>query len=468
MQEGGAALCALRICNALRNEGIECNFLSRSGIENENISKARQDPFNWSKNKIIRFLQKCFYILGLEPDWIKFQKKIINAQKTNKEQIYFTSPISNYKSLVNHPWVKEADIIHIHWVGNFLDIKSFFKKIDKPVVWTFHDLNPTMGGFHYTKSYKIANKTILKLEAKTTKIKNKALENFKKLYPIAISQHMKKKIENCNRFKNYHITLINNGVNTNNYIPLDKFTVRKELEINSNSIVFLYSSFNIHDPNKGLMELIKALEILNIENTILICIGKYNYIPKTQINIRCVGFVKGDENLRKYYSAANYFIMPSYQESFGQTPLEAMSCGIPVCAFPTGIIPELINESNGIVCKDFSTKSLIEGIKLLIKREYNPLSIREDIIKRFSYEKIAKDYINLYKGIIKKENRAESHEKFSILSKEFIQNMEQREAEAQKDISIFKYLDEKREFYKMALTHPRYIAGWIKRKIFKK
>jgi glycosyltransferase involved in cell wall biosynthesis len=101
-----------------------------------------------------------------------------------------------------------------------------------------------------------------------------------------------------------------------------------------------------------------------------------------------------------YYSAANYFVMPSFQEAFGQTPLEAMACGTPVVSFPCGIASDLINENNGIVCEDFTADALANGIKTAMSREYDPKIIREDVINRFSYDKIAQQYIELYKKVL--------------------------------------------------------------------
>ena len=45
--------------------------------------------------------------------------------------------------------VKEADIIHLHWVGDFVDLPSLSKKVNKPIVWTLHDENLFCGIRHY-------------------------------------------------------------------------------------------------------------------------------------------------------------------------------------------------------------------------------------------------------------------------------------------------------------------------------
>ena len=105
----------------------------------------------------------------------------------------------------------------------------------------------------------------------------------------------------------------------------------------------------------------------------------------------------GDMNiLSELISSADYYAMPSRQEAFAQSPMEARACGLPVVAFPVSGTKELINESNGIVCSDFTVEALSEGIKQLMSRTYNPTYIRTDVLNRFSPSAIAKQYISYY------------------------------------------------------------------------
>ncbi len=460
-QTGGAALCMQRIGKALQQHGVECRYLLMQGTENEYTSIAPGDTDIWSKRIFLRFFQKIKYIIGVKPKFIRFRLKLEHALATNKDRIFATLPISCYKSIISHPWFQEADIIHLHWIGNFVDFPYFFKT-QKQIVWTLHDLNPLFGCFHYADSVNLSSTQLLDIEKECIEIKRKSLSTISNIHIVAISEQMKRLIRQNPRLKKYPLTLINNGVDTSNFIHFNKENARKELGLNLDQKVFMFSSHTLEDKHKGLKELISSLETLKIYNSILLCIGAYHNIPNTSQTIKCLGFITDNTLLSKYYSSADFFVMPSFQEGFAQTPLEAMSCGTPVIAFPCSGTEELINNSNGVICKDFTIESLTEGIQMGLSRQYNPAKIRKYIKERFSYEIIANQYKNLYKSILDSRNIEVSNGKFSELDQDQIN---QQKEEHEKQINLFHQLDAKRDFYKMAITHPRYIAGWFKKKI---
>ena len=55
------------------------------------------------------------------------------------------------------------------------------------------------------------------------------------------------------------------------------------------------------------------------------------------------------QQLAQYYTAADVFVNPTYEDTFPTTNLEALACGTPVVTYRTGGSPEAIDEHTGIV-----------------------------------------------------------------------------------------------------------------------
>jgi hypothetical protein len=58
-------------------------------------------------------------------------------------------------NILKHPLVKDADIIHLHWINkgyiSITGIKEIVKS-SKKIVWTSHDLWPYSGGWYHLES----------------------------------------------------------------------------------------------------------------------------------------------------------------------------------------------------------------------------------------------------------------------------------------------------------------------------
>lgn len=399
---GGAGLCTKRIINATRACGIDARAVVAGGEHSEEWISLYEELYPWSKCWLIQKLQVILNMCGLWPRFEVYSRRVRTImQKEAIKDVCVTSPISRYSKLHEHPWVKEADIIHLHWVGGFLNYEKFFKNLHKPIVWTIHDENPGLGGFHYTSWRDASAGELLELERKFVSIKRKAYQHAENMTLVAISTMMKQYFENNELLSRFPVRLIHNGIEADKFQIKDKYKSRQQLSIPEEAIVFVFVAQNIHEGRKGLRELIAALEVQQTPNIYLVCLGGNDgVVPEASFSIRRAGFVSDLATQCLYYSAADLFVMPSFQEAFAQTPLEAMACGTPVISFPCSGAHDLINEQNGIVCSDFTVEALADGIRQAMEREYNREAIREDVICRFSYDKIARQYVELYKEVL--------------------------------------------------------------------
>jgi glycosyltransferase involved in cell wall biosynthesis len=111
-----------------------------------------------------------------------------------------------------------------------------------------------------------------------------------------------------------------------------------------------------------------------------------------------------------YYAAGDVFVLPSmFQETFGLVLLEAFSAGLPVIAFRSGGIPELVEDRvNGVIVAQGDEEALYRSMReLLLDRELrNRLgSAAESVPRRFSWENTVDRLESVYREIFNRDAR---------------------------------------------------------------
>ena len=398
----GAGWCVLRIHDALLLQGIDSKVLVAKKHSRDphvfEISPNYSSIIHKPQNKILRKIYTLFRLLGFFRTKSEQASQLIKDVKWNTPVTWY-APITDY-DLLQSDMVKDADVIHLHWIAGFVDYESFFGGINKPVVWTLHDENIALGGFHYTRD-KLNNYNCCKqVEDYFAVIKQKAISLVKELHIVALSEMMRQFVEKQAFLSNRPIHRIYNSVDCNVYNIQSQSISRRVLGIPENCIVFAFCAYRLYDERKGLKDLIKAVEALANDNIAILCIGGGDLPIGTIVPTFFTGELGNDQLMSFVYSAADYFALPSYQEVFAQTPLEAMACGLPVVAYPCSGTSDLIRDFNGVVCSDFTIEALMEGILKLMKGEYDRDRIRNHIVEHFSSQRIADQYIQLYQTIL--------------------------------------------------------------------
>lgn len=404
-QLGGAAWCARRIYKALVQESIECRMLFAEGNtmpEGIQGAIAERDKIFWNKNWGFKKIRNQMAKFSWYMDTEKMQEQL---NTVNKQHLYLNHPLSDYKNIAHHPLVEWADIIHLHWVPDFVDYPTFFKEVKKPIVWTLHDKYPAVGLMHYCSAFHPVPDELKSFDFECRNIKREGVSYAYSLNLVAISALMVEECMNSDVLGGFPITLIHNGVDTAVFHPYKKKDSRKELGLISDAMIFLFSSYFINDPNKGLDRVIDALEKVTVPNKMLVCIGKIPVdviMQDASFPIIVTGCLNNQTKIAKYYSAADYFLQSSYEESFGQTVLESMACGTPVITTLCGIAKELIHPFNGVICDGYDADAIAIGIKEALNNQYDSEEVRQYIVENYQYDIIAKQYICLYESILSK------------------------------------------------------------------
>lgn len=326
-------------------------------------------------------------------DGIEYKKIYIGVgisnkilEKLNLDILNFLPMLIKYKKEI-----KQYDFVSCHWGYPHGRIAYYIKKLyNLPYIVTYH------GSDIHTMPVKDSS-----IRKKLIEILNNASKNIfvsKKLYKAS-------KVIGYNN-KNYLIS--KNGVNIDNFYKLDEdkiSTIKKELNLNKIVIGFTGNLNHIKRADK-LIEIFKNIKnILNTDDISFLIIGDgplrkhiENGGANNNFNIHITGNVFVDD-VRKYMNTMDIMILPSRNEGFGCVILEANACGVPVVATNVGGIPEAIEDNNMLVDDG---EGFEERFSNKVCEILNSKYCSEDLIKRvkdnFTWEVVAKDEINVYKG----------------------------------------------------------------------
>jgi glycosyltransferase involved in cell wall biosynthesis len=115
-------------------------------------------------------------------------------------------------------------------------------------------------------------------------------------------------------------------------------------------------------------------------------------------NIECIGEIN-DQGKQEFLGDAYALLFPiNWPEPFGLVLIESMACGTPVIAYRHGSIPELVEE--GVT--GFIVDNIDDAVKALAKvQNFDRKRCRQIFEERFSGQRMARDYMRIYKRLIK-------------------------------------------------------------------
>jgi glycosyltransferase involved in cell wall biosynthesis len=323
------------------------------------------------------------------------------------------------------PQVKQInpDIVHLHWICNgFLSVESF-SKLNKPLVWTLHDMWPFTGGCHYTDEclgYKSTCGSCPLLRSQSSRdlshwVMTRKLNSWKKLNPIIVSPSnwLAKCALESTLFKNYRVEVIPHGLDLSRYKPVDQKLARNLLNLPQDKKLVLFgaSSGATGHTRKGFHLLQPALKKLNqmdsTSNLELVVFGASEPEKALDLGFKThyLGTFQDDISLALIYSSADVMVVPSTQEAFGQTASEALACGTPVVAFAsTGLQDIVEHQVDGYLAQPFEIDDLTEGIAWILQDEVRLLKLRQQARSKaeqqFSLALQANRYISLYDSLL--------------------------------------------------------------------
>jgi glycosyltransferase involved in cell wall biosynthesis len=342
---GGAARAAFRVHTGLRSLGVDSSMLV--------LKRTTGDPavhkLVFANDLITRFKRRR-RAKQIERDFAPYQKTL----PPDFEWFGDDRTETGYDLIRQLP---PCDLINLHWVSGLVDYELFFPKLPPniPLVWRLADMGALTGGCHYDNGCGkftancgacpvLGSKDENDLSRQVWTRRHRALASIPdtRMTLVATSRWIAGESRRSSLLSRFPVVVIPNSVETEVFVPADKNTSRDRFNIPRERTVILFIADSVDNKRKGFDHLVKALSgITGRPDLLLVSIG--NTKPDVPgLPLIHLGRITDDSALAAAYAAADSFVIPSIQESFGQTVIESMACGTPVVGFDTGGIPDMV------------------------------------------------------------------------------------------------------------------------------
>jgi glycosyltransferase involved in cell wall biosynthesis len=396
---GGAARAALRLHRALCDAGVESSMLLRASASGE---PGVQGP----RTRAEAWLGRLRSPIG---------RALMRLQRP-------VAPQPRSGNFVPSAWARRiaatnADIVHLHWIGDETMSIEDIGRIAQPVVWTLHDMWAFCGAEHvqpsdarWAEGYSRHNRTEgdrgLDLDRRVWQRKRRAWRPSWRI--VAPSGWMAGCAARSALLRDLPLTVIPNVLDTTTFQPRDRRECRAALGLDDDRPLVLFGAIQAGaDPNKGLDLLLEALQRLAVASPHLdlSCAVFGASAPPAGVCMpvptRWLGRIDDDAMLARIYAAGDVMVVPSRIENLPQTATEAQSCGCPVVGFRTAGLPDAVDDRRtGWLARAFEPEDLAAGIRWVVedaqRRQTLSIAARERSVRLWQADAVLPQYLEQY------------------------------------------------------------------------
>lgn len=341
---GGAAKAAWRHHHALRSIGIDSTMVTLdSGTDHtpadavDSVSRANPDD------------QELAQLRAL------VNTAAITSNRTRVSRTWFSWP-TNGHDVRDHPAIRSADALSIHWVSGLLSmgqLESLFT-LGIPVLFTHHDEWLLTGGCHYTAGcggFRTDCTRCPQLLHDPVGVPAQVLERRIRLGTntrgtvVSPSRWLRDQSEQSRVFAGWDHEVIPYACDLDTFSPRDAARIRTEHGLSDDRTWLMFIADNLGDERKGFWVLRDALREskTGAQRLGLVMVGAGEFdagIPG--LEVRSIGQTDSPEMLADLYSACDALILPSLEDNLPNTMIESLACGTPVIGSDVGGIPDFV------------------------------------------------------------------------------------------------------------------------------
>ncbi|WP_109312254.1 glycosyltransferase [Ruegeria sp. AU67] len=391
---GGAAIAARRLHLALLSKGANSHMTVVDGPDEDRITK-------FAPRKTLKRLCQREYARLL-------RKKYARTQVNGLASLGLAR--SGLAAYLNS---QPSQILNLHWVNSDMISIAEIGAVKHPVVWTFHDMWPFSGAEHVSELDRwrdgYVSSEFSGFDLNRWVWKRKAAHWKKPFQVVCPSNWLADCVRQSALMRDWPVTVIPNAIDTDFWAPFEKAQARADLSLPQDAPLVLFGAVQAtQDPNKGFAHLVEAMRRVQsaVPDVQAVVFGSDKIDAEFPYPIHFMGRISDNRVLKRIYSAADVFVLPSRREVLGYTGVEAMCCGVPVAGFKTSGLSDLVpNQSLGYLARPFEAEDLARGVISILQNRHNETGLamsgtaRQHAVDSFAEAVVAGQYQALYEEI---------------------------------------------------------------------
>ena len=283
-------------------------------------------------------------------------------------------------------WVKDydPDVIWLHNIhGYYIHIGLLFdylRSCGKEIIWTLHDCWAFTGHCayfdfagcdkwktgcrHCPQKHSYPQSLLLDNSRRNYAMKKKLFTGIPDLRLVVPSYWLEARVKQS-FLKEYPVEVVYNTINREIFKPTPG-NFRQEYGLEEKKIILGVAS--VWDARKGLKDFIALSELLDDRYKIVLIGLNQNQIDSLPASILGLPRTNSMQALAEAYSAADVYVNPSTDETFGMTAMEARCCGTEAVVYENTACEEIVNQFGGIAVHR-GAEHLLTAIRKLTEEE---------------------------------------------------------------------------------------------------
>lgn len=424
---GGAERVAQNLNDGFIHKGIK-SVLALGYRKNKNHDSIVMSPQEFTSEDRSIWGRVLWSLLKADPP--RFLRKILIRLFHPKKFLFFLLGREFYDFPVSSQILKQIvhhyDIIQCHNLhGHYFDLRILpYLSKKSNLVHTLHDMWIFTGHCAHSFSCERWREGCSKcpnLSSSYPIIRDNAGSNLKiksqifvksKFHIITPSQWLMNKVhQSILKPAIISSKVIPNGVDIEIFKPPEnKDEVRKLLGFSRDELIILFTANGIcNNQWKDFMTMREAIKMLAHDTCLpirFIALGD-DGPPELlgSARIEFIPYIRDMTLVARYFQSADLYIHAALADTFPNTILEAMACGLPIVATAIGGIPEMIlPDRTGILVTPGNARELCKGMEMLVNDESLRIKMGKEgakrVMEKFTLDQQVEKYLQYYKAIM--------------------------------------------------------------------